>query len=383
MIKLSELDSCKTLAETLAPMIPGGVLFGILEGDTIIWRLPSDSFQLDLLNVGDKMDLNSITMKAMREKKVLSQKVSRSVYGKRLHIVAVPIIDESGNVYGSFSIAFPRLHPVAAAFGDFAPVLAEMFHEGSIMYMTDLNQVAYRQASQKFDLPIFPVDYVLQEDDVAAKAIKAKKPMTVEFDAEKYGTPLAVIDYPLLDEDDPDKVVASLGVITPKKNAAELRDISKNLGEDLTAISAAIEELAASATEIHSNEQSLNTDIQEVINLSEEINEVSAFIKEIADETKMLGLNAAIEAARAGDAGRGFGVVAEEIRKLSEQSKSTVPRIKKLTDSIKAKVDNVGERSTSSLHSSQEQAAATEEITASIEEITSMSEELNKMAKTL
>lgn len=383
MIKLSELDSCKTLAETLAPMIPGGVLFGILEGDTIVWRLPSDSFQLDLLNLGDQTGPNSVTMTAMRERKVLSQKLPRSVYGTRLHILAVPIIDENGDVYGSFSAAFPRLHPVASAFGDFAPVLAEMFNEGSIMYMTDLTKVAYRQASQQFDLSVFPVDYVMQEDDIAARAIKTKKPLTAEFDAEKYGMPIFVANYPLPDEDDPDEIVASLGIITPKKTAAQLRDISKNMEEGLAAISAAIEELAASATDIHSNEQSLNTDIKEIINLSEEINEVSVFIKEIADETKMLGLNAAIEAARAGESGRGFGVVAEEIRKLSEQSKSTVPRIKKLTDSIKAKVDNAGERSVSSLHSSQEQAAATEQVTASIEEITAMSEELNKMAKNL
>lgn len=77
--------------------------------------------------------------------------------------------------------------------------------------------------------------------------------------------------------------------------------------------------MAASASQIHANEQELNIEIKDVISLSEEINEISSFIKEIADETKMLGLNAAIEAARAGDAGRCFGVVAYEIRKLSEQ----------------------------------------------------------------
>jgi methyl-accepting chemotaxis protein len=41
----------------------------------------------------------------------------------------------------------------------------------------------------------------------------------------------------------------------------------------------------------------------------------------------MLGLNAAIEAARVGEAGKGFGVVADEIRKLPAESKSTVPKI--------------------------------------------------------
>jgi methyl-accepting chemotaxis protein len=54
----------------------------------------------------------------------------------------------------------------------------------------------------------------------------------------------------------------------------------------------------------------------------------------MADETQMSGLNAAIEAARAGDAGRGFGVVAEEIRKLSDQSKQTAEQIRQLTKTI-------------------------------------------------
>lgn len=54
----------------------------------------------------------------------------------------------------------------------------------------------------------------------------------------------------------------------------------------------------------------------------------------MADETQMSGLNAAIEAARAGDAGRDFGVVAEEIRKLSDQSKQTAEQIRQLTKTI-------------------------------------------------
>lgn len=194
-----------------------------------------------------------------------------------------------------------------------------------------------------------------------------------------YGEPVLETCYPLFDNDG-SELVATFGLVIPKIEAVNLRQISKNLEEGLTEISATIEELAASATNIHENEQLLNKNINEITGLSQEINEVSTFIKEIADETKMLGLNAAIEAARASDAGRGFGVVAEEIRKLSEQSKSTVPKIKKLTDEIIEKVNESSEKSKGSLESSQEQAAATEEVTASIEEITSMSEELNKIS---
>ena len=103
--------------------------------------------------------------------------------------------------------------------------------------------------------------------------------------------------YPLFEDDEKRNIVATLNVILPKVTATNLREMAINLENSLSGISAAIEELTSSASEIHTNEQSLNDSITEIIGITEQINDVSAFIKEIADETKMLGLNAAIEAA--------------------------------------------------------------------------------------
>lgn len=381
MIYLSHLDSIKGFAEILTKFIPGGVFLGLVEGDTITWTTHSDSFDVKALSVGRKLKEDSVTMRAINEKTVLSENIARALYGVRITVISMPVFNDNDEAIGAFNFAFPRLHPVVSAFPDFAPILAEMFHEGSFLYVTDLQKIIHRQPSKKFDIPAVQVDSELDESNIAYKVIRSKQPAFTEMDASQYGVPVSVVNYPLFDEDNGEEVVATLGIVIPKQTATHLRGMATNLDSGLSGISSAIQELSASATEIFNNQQTLNANIKEITGLSDEINEVSAFIKEIADETKMLGLNAAIEAARAGEAGRGFGVVADEIRKLSEESKSTVPKIKKLTDNIKDKVYEVDEKSKSSLHASQEQAAASEEITASIEEITSMSEELAKISQ--
>jgi methyl-accepting chemotaxis protein len=113
-------------------------------------------------------------------------------------------------------------------------------------------------------------------------------------------------------------------------------------------ISGKANSLKINFTETKKNTDNIFATIQESLGKSlheadsvKEINALARAILQITEQTNLLALNAAIEAARAGDAGRGFGVVADEIRTLAENSKSTATKIQSIAGIVIASVERL------------------------------------------
>jgi heam-based aerotactic trancducer len=85
---------------------------------------------------------------------------------------------------------------------------------------------------------------------------------------------------------------------------------------------------------IHQSTLAMKETVGALNQLSTQIQQVVSSVEDIANQTNLLALNASIEAARAGEHGRGFAIVANEVRKLSEQTKKSVETIKTFTEQI-------------------------------------------------
>ncbi|MBS1191152.1 MAG: domain S-box [Rhodocyclaceae bacterium] len=162
-----------------------------------------------------------------------------------------------------------------------------------------------------------------------------------------------------------------------KESQSLLADSNDHIGESMRATNRVVEAVQASSATI----DQLNHSIQK-------IGDITGVIAEIAGQTNLLALNAAIEAARAGEQGRGFAVVADEVRKLAERTSAstsdiaaTVNEIQSVTQQAVSSMETAAREVETGIGKLRDSVAGLEGITQSSRQVTEMAENISDAAR--
>ncbi|MFX1274526.1 MAG: methyl-accepting chemotaxis protein [Promethearchaeota archaeon] len=191
---------------------------------------------------------------------------------------------------------------------------------------------------------------------------------------------------------------------TSSDASLNVSNMATELASSASEVNAAAEEIATTTQDVtkkaynqldslirvQDKAKAIRQQTKNVIAFSKDIEKIMKFLTSISDQTNLLALNASIEAGRAGEHGRGFSVVAEEVRKLSDEAKDSInntaaqiERILELINSTGVLIDEIFSEINKSTMGEQETATAMESISASTEEQTSSMQEIAATANKL
>ena len=167
------------------------------------------------------------------------------------------------------------------------------------------------------------------------------------------------------------------------KQAKTLAENAETLSSTIQQINSTMQEVASGAENLANLGQDLSKTATNAKEAASKSNEILELIQKIANQTRIIGLNAAIEAARVGEAGRGFGVVATEVKKLADNSSTSIQEINDIITQVVSYVETMNKGIQETGDVSESQAAATEQVLASVQEIVNVSDTLTDLANNL
>lgn len=247
--------------------------------------------------------------------------------------------------------------------------------------------VADRAQTLREYIPGIKIDHkqtvgaVCPEQTILWQSILTDNTLVKKVGKESFGFPYLGIATPIKDK--ADNVIGGISLTQALDKQDLLLTMADELQKSIHETSGATEKLAGESQELSAIGDTLSQLSKVLMNEVSETDSVLKIIKKITGQTNLLGLNASIEAARVGEKGRGFGVVADEIRKLAEHSTNSLKQIetilhtlKDVSDQISDVISSIGEISSDQANDSQTVAENVQKISDMADKLVTFSEEM-------
>lgn len=260
------------------------------------------------------------------------------------------------------------------------PFIQQLFPLDCAVAVSDGSHFLAIVPGKNVDPELSPGDPVSAED-VNPEVMRTGKVHSAELSAEAYGVPMRSIVVPIKDHSG--ATVGTLDIGIDLTTQAELQEIATRIKDSFGQITQSSEDLAALATNLSTSQHELMTFTQQITQHLTKTNSILEVIQNLSAQTNLLGINAAIEAARSGEHGRGFSVVAEEIRSMSHRTSQSAKDINgilgefnQFLQRVTEYVDDNGSRATDLASSAEEMATTLERNSEIIERLHILSERL-------
>lgn len=269
-------------------------------------------------------------------------------------------------------------HPLLDSLVNTLPIFQQAMREEVTIGVTDREKFLAYLPSKNIHFGLVAGTPIPAEDHNIQSSLRGKENTSL-VPVDVYGFHVLGRTFPIRDEKN--EVIGVLAVgynidneVKFENWITELDETTNIIRDKSMSLAAHSEELAATSNDIHEYSSHATKNV-------ETINEVVSFIKNIATQTNLLGLNAAIEAARAGQHGKGFSIVANEVRKLSLDSAKATENIETVIEQIKQSLISMNEGLANIKTAANSQAEFTEDYASLVEKVSQITDQIEQYIK--
>lgn len=281
---------------------------------------------------------------------------------------------------GTFApqLSIDEYHPALQSILKVAPFYAELLGDGLMLLVSSLDTYLYYKPCPQIPLNLKPGNHPKPNGGVN-KATQAGHRI-VEL-RQRDEASFWLISYPVKA---PDKtIVGNIILGMPIEKQQKLVDMSNSLIEKSKGALPRIQRLSSSTEKLDETNNEFKGKFEEITGKINDINSLLSKIKEISRKSNMLGINASIEAAKAGESGAGFGVVAEQVRNLALRTSDLVSEVTSTIEGLDTSVESFNHNLDKMGSMAGDQGEAYGELKEAVNEIISMSDGIHKQAKDL
>lgn len=258
-----------------------------------------------------------------------------------------------------------------------APIMQKIFPFDCMLGIADKKEFIFYLPGEKLKHES-PVGKKLSMGDGMWEVVNYGRTVSAVMPKELWGLPFKSIQTPLFD--DKGSIIGALGFGYSLENQEILQDAVHTIVSSTQQVTSSSHLLSGNAQVLHDKLDELSLSGTAMLSSLKKTDEILFFIKDVATQSSLLGLNASIEAARAGQFGRAFAVVADEVQKLSINSTTAVKDAQLILENLKSVIVEHGKAIREADEHSVYQRNETIEISKAIASLTSLAENIRELA---